>query len=97
MTRSRKEQFSGCLVGQCLGDALGAPVEGYPQSVCRQYVNRHLKPGHLKDDIRPRSLGSIPTTPSWRASSWKATLRPDISTPAMLRSGSPRFSLKDGL
>lgn len=24
------EQFSGCLIGQCLGDAAGAPVEGLP-------------------------------------------------------------------
>ncbi|MDO8682510.1 MAG: ADP-ribosylglycohydrolase family protein [Armatimonadota bacterium] len=45
----RKEQFSGCLVGQCLGDALGAPVEGFPPSVCRQYVDRNLKAGNLKD------------------------------------------------
>lgn len=49
MTRPRKEQFSGCLVGQCLGDALGAPVEGSPRSVCQQYVDRNLKAGHLKD------------------------------------------------
>lgn len=49
MTRPRKDQFSGCLVGQCLGDALGAPVEGLPRSVCRQYVDRNLK-AHLEDN-----------------------------------------------
>jgi ADP-ribosylglycohydrolase len=38
MTRPHREQFSGCLVGQCLGDALGAPVEGYPPSLCQRYV-----------------------------------------------------------
>jgi len=38
-----KEKFSGCLIGQCLGDALGFPVEGYPPNVCRQYVNGFLK------------------------------------------------------
>jgi len=49
----RKEQFSGCLIGQCLGDALGFPVEGYPPVLCRQYVNKILKAGH----IPTRSLG----------------------------------------
>lgn len=33
-----KETFSGCLIGQCLGDALGSPVEGFPRSECRQYI-----------------------------------------------------------
>ncbi len=39
----RKEQFSGCLIGQCLGDALGSLVEGRPSSICQQYVNENLK------------------------------------------------------
>jgi ADP-ribosylglycohydrolase len=34
------DQFSGCLVGQCLGDALGFPVEGDPPEVCASYVKR---------------------------------------------------------
>jgi ADP-ribosylglycohydrolase len=38
-----KEQFSGCLIGQCLGDASGFPVEGYPPETCRQYVEEILK------------------------------------------------------
>lgn len=38
-----KEQFSGCLVGQCLGDALGFVVEGYPPTVCQRYVAEILK------------------------------------------------------
>lgn len=33
-------QFIGCLVGQALGDALGFVVEGYPPSVCYDYVAR---------------------------------------------------------
>ena len=33
-----RDQFRGCLVGQCLGDALGFPVEGHPPAVCRDYV-----------------------------------------------------------
>ena len=32
------DQFSGCLVGQCLGDALGFPVEGSPPEICASYV-----------------------------------------------------------
>lgn len=39
----RKEQFSGCLIGQCLGDALGFPVEGYLPAICKQYVEKTLK------------------------------------------------------
>jgi len=40
-----REQFSGSLVGQCLGDALGFPVEGYVADVCRQYVAGILRRG----------------------------------------------------
>lgn len=35
-----QKQFSGCLVGQCLGDALGFPVEGFPVEMCAPYVER---------------------------------------------------------
>jgi len=38
-----KGQFSGCLIGQCLGDALGFPVEGYSPAICQQYVEEILK------------------------------------------------------
>ncbi len=41
----RIDQFSGCLVGQCLADALGFPVEGYVPEVCRQYVEGILRTG----------------------------------------------------
>jgi ADP-ribosylglycohydrolase len=37
-----REHFSGCLVGQCLGDALGFPVEGSPPDICDQYVREEL-------------------------------------------------------
>jgi ADP-ribosylglycohydrolase len=43
MNTPRKEQFSGCLIGQCLGDASGFPVEGYPHDICRKYVNDILR------------------------------------------------------
>ena len=39
----RKEQFSGCLIGQCLGDAIGFVVEGYSPAACRRYVEDFLK------------------------------------------------------
>jgi len=32
-------QFSGCLIGQCLGDALGFPVEGCTPDACQRYVD----------------------------------------------------------
>ena len=38
----REQQFSGCLIGQCLGDALGFVVEGCPPEVCRRYVSETL-------------------------------------------------------
>lgn len=41
----REEQFSGCLIGQCLGDALGFPVEGASPAICRKYVEEILKGG----------------------------------------------------
>jgi len=58
MSSPRKEQFRGCLIGQCLGDALGRPVEGCPRSVCQQYVNDTLKKAcGLHDDRRLLSVG----------------------------------------
>jgi ADP-ribosylglycohydrolase len=39
----RKEQFSGCLIGQCLGDATGFVVEGYSPAACIRYVEDFLK------------------------------------------------------
>jgi ADP-ribosylglycohydrolase len=52
MTIPRKEQFSGCLIGQCLGDALGFPVEGYPPEVCEQYVREILRKGRAGEKTR---------------------------------------------
>lgn len=48
----REEQFGGCLVGQCLGDALGFPVEGYPPRVCRRYADGVLRAGRAGDVAR---------------------------------------------
>ena len=43
-----EQQFSGCLIGQCLGDALGFVVEGQPPEVCREYVEETLKKGNVE-------------------------------------------------
>jgi ADP-ribosylglycohydrolase len=43
MTVPRKAQFSGCLIGQCLGDALGCPVEGQRPGGAAGYVNAFLR------------------------------------------------------
>src|SRR5258706_596557 len=40
-----KDQFAGCLIGQCLGDALGFPVEGCPPEDCAAYVAEILDQG----------------------------------------------------
>jgi ADP-ribosylglycohydrolase len=40
-----KEQWSGCLIGQCLGDALGAPLEGQDPRSCAHYVTSVLRSG----------------------------------------------------
>lgn len=45
MLTPRLEQFRGCLIGQGLGDALGAVVEGRSPDDCRYYVNEMLKKG----------------------------------------------------
>jgi ADP-ribosylglycohydrolase len=38
-----RDQFSGCLIGQCLGDAAGFVVEGFSPESCKRYVEDFLK------------------------------------------------------
>lgn len=52
MITPRVEQFTGCLIGQCLGDATGCRVEGYPYYACENYVNYELKIKQPKDRDR---------------------------------------------
>ncbi len=40
-----RSQLGGSLLGQCLGDALGFVVEGYPPEICRGYVDGVLRAG----------------------------------------------------
>lgn len=40
---SIKDKIRGCIIGQCLGDALGYPVEGQDEVKCRYYVSNYMK------------------------------------------------------
>ena len=48
-----RERFSGCLIGQCLGDALGFPVEGQSPGVCERYVRDCLQDGRRQESLDP--------------------------------------------
>ncbi len=45
MQNPKPSQYSGCLIGQTLGDALGFPVEGFPRVICQEYVQDVLQAG----------------------------------------------------
>jgi ADP-ribosylglycohydrolase len=38
------DRIAGCFLGQCLGDALGHPVEGHSSDDCLDYLHRQMKP-----------------------------------------------------
>ena len=38
-----RDQYSGCLIGQCLADATGFVVEGFSPEACKRYVADFLK------------------------------------------------------
>ncbi len=40
-----EERFTGCLIGQCVGDAVGFMVEGSSPEVCRRYADGVLYAG----------------------------------------------------
>lgn len=50
-----REQWVGCLVGQCIGDAVGAPVEGLPPKDCQKHVEKVLRQGILDDTFLGQS------------------------------------------
>lgn len=52
MVTPTASQFAGCLIGQCLGDAAGFIVEGYPPDICCQYVDHVLRPGKVEGQSR---------------------------------------------
>jgi ADP-ribosylglycohydrolase len=43
----RRDQYSGCLIGQCLGDAVGFVVEGFSPEACKRYVEDYVKTGNV--------------------------------------------------
>jgi ADP-ribosylglycohydrolase len=52
--RPKADQFAGSIIGQCLGDAVGFPVEGQPRAVCARYAEIEL------DRQNPAPLGRTP-------------------------------------
>jgi len=54
---SDERRYSGSLIGQCLGDALGFVVEGEPPEVCREYVEETLKAGRVGRGRAPFPFG----------------------------------------
>ena len=44
-----ERRYSGSLIGQCLGDALGFVVEGEPPEVCSEYVEGTLRAGRIEE------------------------------------------------
>jgi ADP-ribosylglycohydrolase len=54
-----KDLFSGCLLGQCLGDAMGFPVEGTHAESCRLYVEKVLS-GLYDKSVKPERIDILP-------------------------------------
>ena len=52
-----EEQFAGCLIGQCVGDAVGFMVEGSSPEVCRRYADAVLLAGQPYQRRRSDSGG----------------------------------------
>jgi hypothetical protein len=46
--------LAGCLIGQCLGDALGFIVEGQPTTACSSYVDDVVRTGNVRQLGRGR-------------------------------------------
>ena len=47
---SMRDRFSGCIIGQCLGDAMGLPVEGSSFTICQNYVKTILRGGRYVEN-----------------------------------------------
>ncbi|MFQ6011421.1 MAG: ADP-ribosylglycohydrolase family protein [Nitrososphaerales archaeon] len=55
--RPRRDQFTGCLIGQCLGDALGFPMEGHSTEVCGVYASETLSDKSFSGPEKASSFG----------------------------------------
>ena len=49
MNIPRRSQFSGCLIGQCVGDAAGFIVEGHNPDICGRYVDNYSRSDKFED------------------------------------------------
>lgn len=85
------DHFSGCFMGQCLGDALGHPVEGFSSDECLDYLHQQVKPlwyvsdaelrypfGQYTDDsqMARELLASLSEFPDYNPDDYVARLRP---------------------
>jgi ADP-ribosylglycohydrolase len=85
------DKFAGCLLGQCLGDALGYPVEGAPPLECLNYLRLQVEPlwrgetiaspypfGQYTDDsqMARELLISLEANPDFDPQDYVARLRP---------------------
>jgi ADP-ribosylglycohydrolase len=53
MTNSISPKATGCLIGQCLGDALGYPIEGCPGDMCHDFMSNRVKGWFDGDEPSP--------------------------------------------
>lgn len=53
------DQFTGCLLGLALGDALGAPVEAFPPDDARRYVERLSEKAVPDLPVGGRAFGQV--------------------------------------
>lgn len=53
MAMDRRDAWRGAVLGQCLGDALGFPLEGFPPADALAYVEQVLGTGHAGEVARP--------------------------------------------
>ncbi len=85
-----KERFSGCLIGQCLGDALGFPVEGFSPEFCAQALRGDARSG-LERQLFP--FGQY-TDDSQLARELLQSYAACASILRTLRGGSPRPTMR---
>ena len=96
------DKFSGCLLGECLGDALGFPVEGHPAGSCVEYLQSKVKPiwddpgaaksstlGQYTDDsqMARELLASLTAAPQFDAQDYIRRLLPLFASGKMIVPG----------
>jgi len=67
-------RFSGCLIGQCLGDALGYPVEGRDGADCSSYLDRSVRGWFAGEEPLPHDWSGQYTDDSQLARELMASL-----------------------